>query len=98
MREGDGMVQIHSLAFSFGVVLIDQDDFRSQTIEEKGIGEGCANVANTNNGDAKGCRRCRGSVHQSFLVFNCTPVRARSQRTVKSTVFYAPESGRLKSQ
>jgi hypothetical protein len=47
MREGHGMVEIHGLAFGFGAVGVNQNDFRCQPTQQQGVGISSAHIACT---------------------------------------------------
>ena len=56
MRKRHGVIQVHGLAFGFGSIGIDQDDFRRQPAEQQSIGEGRPHVAHADNRDSGGTR------------------------------------------
>src|ERR1700733_14303990 len=60
MSEGHGMVEVHSLAFSFGTIGVDQNDLGGKSAQQQGVGEGRAHTAGADDGDAGGVRMVTG--------------------------------------
>src|SRR3954447_17348488 len=48
------MVEVHGLAFGFGAIHVNEEDFAGESAQEQGIGECRANVAHTRDGDSYG--------------------------------------------
>ena len=57
-RGTPGVVQLHGLAFGFGMIDINQQNLRRQAAQEESVGEGGTHVASTVDGDARGVGRC----------------------------------------
>jgi len=64
------VIQVHSLALGLGLVGIDQDDLSRKPAQQQGISEGCADIADANDRDARGAGMCAGLSCQSISLLD----------------------------